>query len=140
MYYANDPKAAFGKQAILRVQELAAANNQLVISTQVIREYAHVTLRNALYHNLDLRNSIASVLQNIAIFRRDFSVIYDDPAALNDWVSLLSLLTTHKDVFDFNIVATLRAKGIEHLLTHNLSDFEKFSNWLNIIPLFPATN
>jgi len=139
LYYANDPNASFGDQAIKRIQELAAANNELFISTQIIREYAHVTLRNALYHNLDLQASIESVLNNISIFQRDFTVIYDSPKILTDWKSLLLSLTTYKDVFDFNIASTLRTNGINHLLTHNEKDFEKFSDWLTVIPLFSTT-
>ncbi|MFN7119315.1 MAG: hypothetical protein ACK4TA_21130 [Saprospiraceae bacterium] len=79
LYYANDPHEAFGRQAIARTQELVAAGNELVISTQVIREYAHATLRNALYLKLDVKNSIAAVLQNITIFQRDFTILMIAP-------------------------------------------------------------
>ncbi len=128
---------AFGKQAIARTQELITAGNELVISTQVLREYAHATLRHALYLKLDLPTSIAAVLQNITIFQRDFTVLYDSSELMKNWLALLPSLTTHKAVFDFNIAATLQAHGITHILTHISSDFGKFKNWLTILSLFP---
>lgn len=137
LYYANDPNETFGKQAIARTQELVTAGNELIISTQVIREYTHATLRNALYLKLDSKTSIAAVLQNITIFQRDFTVLYDSPEIVKNWLALLPSLTTHKDIFDFNIAATLQTHGIAHILTHNSSDFEKFKDWLTILPLFP---
>ena len=137
LYYANDPSASFGAQAIFRINELATANNELVISSQVIREYTKVTLQNAIYQKLDLSSSIATVLHNIASFQRDFELIYDGPDILQNWMILLPYITTGKEVFDFNIAATLQAAGISYLLTHNMSDFSKFSSWLTVLPLFP---
>lgn len=68
LFYANDPASAFGLQALSRINELASLNNEMIISSQVIREYALATLRNAVYHKLDLQSSIASVTRNIARF------------------------------------------------------------------------
>lgn len=137
LFYANNPTEAFGAQAISRMNEFAALNNELVISTQVIREYANATLRNAIYHRLDLLLSIGTVMRNIARFQRDFEVLYETPADLQYWLLLLPGLTTNKDVFDFNIAAALQGAGISHILTHNRSDFDKFGDWLTVLPLFP---
>lgn len=135
LFYANDPASAFGLQALSRINELASLNNEMIISSQVIREYALATLRNAVYHKLDLQSSIASVTRNIARFQRDFEVLYDGPEVIENWLALLPMLTTSKDVFDFNIAATLEVHGIEHILTHNERDFVKFSDWLTVLPL-----
>lgn len=137
LFYANDPASSFGAQAIFRINELAALNNELIISSQIIREYAAATLRNAIYNKLDLPSCIASVSRNIARFQRDFEVLYDNPDVLQNWLVLLPLLTTGKDVFDFNIAATLQTNGIQHILTHNTNDFVKFNNWLTVLPLMP---
>lgn len=137
LYYANDPETSFGAQALARITDLASANNELIVSSQVLREYAHATLRNAIYHKFDLPYSIEAVTKNIRIFQRDFSVLYDGPDVLQNWLAALPLLTTNKDVFDFNIAATLQTHGISYLLTHNASDFAKFNTWLIVLPLFP---
>jgi len=139
LFYANDPLSTFGTQAIFRINELASLNNEMVISSQVIREYAAVTLRNAVYHKLDLPTSIAAVSRNIARFQRDFEVLYDGPDVLQNWLTLLPALTTGKDVFDFNIAATLQTHGIQNILTHNEKDFIKFGSWLNVLPLMPPS-
>lgn len=137
LFYANDPTSSFGAQAISRINELASLNNELIISSQVIREYSVATLRNAIYHKLDLTSSITAVLRNIARFQRDFEVFYDDSSVLQNWMALLPSLTTGKDVFDFNIAATLQTHGIRYILTHNEQDFAKFNNWLTVLPLMP---
>ncbi len=139
LFYANDPASAFGLQALSRINEIASLNNEMIISSQVIREYALATLRNAVYHKLDLQSSIASVSRNIARFQRDFEVLYDGPEVVENWLALLPMLTTGKDVFDFNIAATLQVHGITHILTHNERDFVKFSDWLTVLPLIPPS-
>jgi hypothetical protein len=75
------------------------------------------------------------VLNNIATFRRNFIVVGEKTDNLDNWLALLPQITTSKDVFDFNIAATLRSEGIDHILTHNVSDFKKFSSWLTVLPL-----
>lgn len=135
LFYANDPSSSFGEQAITRINELASLKNEMIISSQIIREYAAATLRNAVYHKLDLKISTEAVLRNIARFQRDFEVLYDGPLVLQNWATLLPLLTTGKDVYDFNIAATMQANGIQNILTHNGKDFAKFDSWLNVLPL-----
>lgn len=75
------------------------------------------------------------MLKNIAIFRKDFIVISETDDTLDAWLLLLPQITTSKDVFDFNIAATLQSAGLDHILTHNVSDFKKFSTWLTVIPM-----
>ncbi|MBI5915775.1 MAG: hypothetical protein HY842_10385 [Bacteroidetes bacterium] len=133
----NDLTKPIGQQAFVRLKELNDNNNELIISTQVIREFTNVTLRNAIYHKLDLKDSINGVIQSITEFYKNFEILYDNEQVLTNWLQLLPALTTNKDVFDFNIAATLRANGIRHILTHNANDFSKFSDWLTILPLFP---
>ena len=135
LFYANNPADVFGERAIARINELASNGNELIISTQIIREYAAVTLRNAQYHKLPLDLTINTMQNNIAAFQRDFIVVGEKSDVLSNWLSLLPQITTSKDVFDFNIAATLLSEGINHILTHNVSDFDKFSSWLTVLPL-----
>ena len=54
-------------------------------------------------------------------------------------LSLLQLLNTiqigGKQVHDANIVATMQTHGIGQLLTHNVSDFARYSHLITVIPL-----
>ena len=34
-----------------------------------------------------------------------------------------------------NIVGTMQAHGISHLLTHNTADFAHFAQWITVVPL-----
>lgn len=138
LHYANYPTEPLGMQAEKRMLELKSFQNTFVVSTQVLREYAHSTLRHELYQKRDLAASIAAVLRNLGRFQRDFEVLHDSPDVFQNWLALLPTLTTHKDVYDFNIAATLQANGLSHILTHNASDFSRFSKWLTVAPLFPA--
>lgn len=135
LYYSNNPSDVFGQQSIERVNELSSQNNELLISPQILREYANATLRNAIFQKLDLKSSIEDVIWNIARFRRDFEVLPESPEVFENWLRLLPALTTNRDIFDFNIAATLQAHQISHILTHNVSDFSKFSSWLTVLPL-----
>lgn len=137
LYYLNNQTESFGTQSFARINELVTSQNSLVISSQIIREYANATLRNAIYHKLDLPSSISIVARNIARFQRDFEMLYDSPEVLQNWMLLIPSLTTNRDVFDFNIAATLQTHNISHILTHNVSDFVKFKDWLVVLPLFP---
>ncbi|MCC6726642.1 MAG: PIN domain-containing protein [Saprospiraceae bacterium] len=136
LYYLNDLTSAFGQLSFARLNELRENNNRLFISDQIIREFSHVTLRHAIYNKHNLQESISKVIQTITEFYESFEVLYGTEITMTYWVKLLPSLTTNKDVFDFNIAATLRSNNIQHILTHNSNDFSKFSGWLTILPLF----
>ncbi len=40
--------------------------------------------------------------------------------------------------FPLHVVAPMLAHGIRRLLTHNVSDFVRFSPWVDILPLAPS--
>ena len=40
-----------------------------------------------------------------------------------------------KQIHDANVVATMLASGIPALLTHNVSDFDRFRNLIQVISL-----
>lgn len=136
LYYADTPTDPLGAQAVLRLQELTDRQNQLFISPQVLREYANVCFRNALYHRMDMVPVIEAVAHNLECFQRDFTVIYESETSVRFWRESLASLTSSKDVFDFDLAATMQANGIAHVLTHNTSDFAPFARWLTCVPLF----
>ena len=136
LYYADTPTDPLGAQAILRLQELNARQNRLFISPQVLREYANVCFRNALYHKMEMIAVIEAVAHNLACFQRDFAMLYENEASINFWRESLPLLSSSKDVFDFDIAATMQTHGVSYILTHNTSDFAPFASWLTCIPLW----
>lgn len=135
LYYANDPLSQLGSQASIRLNELSNFNNTFFISAQVIREYSNITLKNAIRNNLDLSVSVADLQINFQFFQNNFQILYENQTVLAEWQNLLSRLTSHRDLFDFNIAATLKVYNIPYILTHNVNDFTKFSDFITVLPL-----
>jgi predicted nucleic acid-binding protein len=135
LYYANDTLSQFGSQASARLNELSNLNNTFCISAQVVREYSNVTLKNAIRNNLDLAVSVADLQTNFQFFQENFQILFENQNVLTEWQNLLPRLTSHRDLFDFNIAATLKVYNIPYILTHNVNDFVKFSDFVTVLPL-----
>lgn len=135
LYYANNPSDPFGTQALARMKDLLSDGNNLIISGQILREYAHASIRDARKSGKGIAEATADALHNIQIFKRDFLVLHDDEAVLDVWIELLPMLLTQKDVFDCNLVAIMQVNDIRHILTHNVSDFSRFPG-IVVIPMF----
>jgi predicted nucleic acid-binding protein len=118
-----------------RINQIQAAGAEFWISRQVIRELLVAATRPG---NLREPNppsrwiSIARELQSV------MRVASDDKQVTG---FLLDLLETPgalgKQVHDANIVATMRANKITHLLTHNTADFARYANLITALPLVP---
>ena len=86
---------------------------------------------------LDLQKETANTIKNIERFNHHFHVLHENADVLSQWLKLLPRLTTHKDIFDFYLAATMFVYNIPYILTHNESDFTKFNDFITVIPLFP---
>ena len=135
LIYANDARSVFGAQAILRMNNLLSNGNQLLISSQVIREFSNVSIREARRSGLAMPSAVATVLNNITVYESNFEILFDNQVVMDIWKQLIPTLRTQKDIFDYNIVATMKASNITHILTHNISDFIPFSD-IQVIALF----
>jgi predicted nucleic acid-binding protein len=135
LFYANNSGSEFGMQSIQRMNELLTNDNQLLISSQVIRDFSNVGIREARRSGLTMTEAVATILNNIAIFERNFEILFDNQDVMNTWKQLIPTLRTQKDIFDYNIVATMKSNNISHILTHNTSDFIQFAD-IQVIPLF----
>jgi hypothetical protein len=66
-----------------------------------------------------------------------FQVVEDGPAVTSALLTILAAVPCgEKQVYDANIVATMTTRSIRRLLTHNVSDFVRFSTWVDILPLY----
>jgi predicted nucleic acid-binding protein len=100
----------------------------------VIREYLAAATREIALGGGGL--SLEDVLYNVGVFRHDFEVVEETSMVLDMLLRLLeSTPTSGKQVHDANIVATMQAHGITHLLTHNVGDFARFSRLVTVLPL-----
>jgi predicted nucleic acid-binding protein len=105
----------------------------LWISRQVLREYgAAMTRRGELTGDIP----IASLVEDVRYFASRFHVGEDGPGVTERLLVLLEQVNVGgKQVHDANITATMQVYGIHHLLTHNISDFARFSQLIRVLPL-----
>ena len=113
------------------VDRLIDEDCELWISRQVIREYlVQVTHPHTFTPALTIDQVIQQWAQVEALVR-----IADETQAVT--AHLLALLQTYptrgKQIHDANIVATMRANGIDTLLTLNAADFRRFEDQITIL-------
>lgn len=70
----------------------------------------------------------------VRFFETHFQVVEDTPQVTEKLLSLIEQFSVGgSQIHDANIVATMQVYGIKHLLTHNISDFERFSDVITIL-------
>lgn len=136
LIYAADTLSPWYAIARRRLDEARNQGVDLVISPQIIREYLAASTRS---HQLTGSPMLSDIWTNVREFRTKLRVVYDVPIVLDHLVTLLQTIpTAGKQIHDANIVATMQAHTIQHLLTHNVSDFNRFASLIRIVPLVPT--
>ena len=133
LLYANFTSSPFHSAALSKLQELISKNDDLWLNRQSFREYwvgKSKAMHAAMAFNpTEIRNDIYQFQQ---IFQ-----IADETDTITQ--KLLELAFKYhvvgKQIHDTNIVATMFVNNIPNILTHNISDFNRFSSEINIIPL-----
>lgn len=133
LIYANVGSAPLHDLAQKSLQSLWTAGDEIWISRQVIREYtANVTRTQTFMQPMPT----VKVIARVKYFEQTFQVA-DETAAVTE--ALLNLIDRipvgGKQVHDANIVATMLANRVTHLLTHNVSDFNRYSHLIELLPL-----
>lgn len=105
----------------------------IFINNQVIREYLSTLTKQNIVKVAIPKEELINDINN---FNTNFIVLNEDRLVLE---KLLELFKNYqfggKQIHDANIVATMMANGIRDLFTHNVSDFIKYREIINIIPL-----
>lgn len=118
-----------------KLDDLAAAGHPLCISRQILREYLACLSRSS---SLTAAIPMPRLIADARTFESQFHVAEDGPGVTAHLLKLLSAIPcAGKQIHDANIVATMLFHGISKLLTHNISDFNRFSGQITIIPLIP---
>ena len=129
LVYANIIETPFHEQTLQLINSAHEAGRTIWISRQVIREYLVILTRPQVFESLPRTTALEQVDQFIERF-----LITDDTVAVSE--QLVKLMGEFKiggkQVHDANIVATMMAYDIPCLLTHNLKDFERFGETINI--------
>ncbi len=121
------------QQAILNQQQ---AGYELWISRQVIREFLAALSRPHGYTTRGRPISATQLIAEVRLFQSQYFIAEDNSDVTERLLSLLAAIYVGgKQIHDANIVATMQANSITHLLTENTSDFTRFSQFITIVPL-----
>jgi predicted nucleic acid-binding protein len=117
--------------ATLALKRLEAKAAMLWVSRQVLREYLAVVTRPG-----PTGHAVADAVSDVRRFAQMFELVEDDSGTTAKLLELmLRIPTAGKQIHDANIVATMLAHGIRHLLTFNVADFRRFEPSIAIEPL-----
>lgn len=106
---------------------------RLFISPQILREYVSVASRST---GTEKPTPWDIILKNYEDFQTYFTLLDEGHNSVNQLSKLLSKIpAAGKQVHDANIVATMLAHNVSHLLTHNTVDFSCYSQLITFIPL-----
>ncbi len=129
LVYANVIETPFHDQALVAINTAYQENRTIWINRQVIREYLATLTRPQAFDNLPKE----IVLEQVAQFIKKLEVADDTPNVSEQLLQLLAdLKVGGKQIHDANIVATMLAYDIPCLLTHNVKDFKRFEEIIEI--------
>ena len=130
LVYANQSGSAHRMAALALLERMEVNQAPLWISGQILREYlAVVTRPQGQFPGL----SMAYALERVRFFSQRFWIADDGPEIRSQLLTLLATYpTAGKQVHDANIVATMLANGVTHLLTNNVADFRRFGSLITI--------
>ena len=136
LVYATNSASPWYRLANDRLQEGRLLGVDLVISTQIVREYLAVASRSSLTTG---EPSLSEIFDNVHLFRTQFRVLLNTERVLDHLLALIrSVPLAGRQVHDANIVATMQVYGVNHVLTHNTADFARFAHLITVVPLEPS--
>ena len=130
LVHATDTSSPDNAKAQTALVQLVAAG-PVAISRQILREYIGVVTRGQQWSKpLPLHDAIAATDS----FLNRFKLIEDGPEVWGTFKMLAGAYRfAGKQVHDANIVATMLAHGVNHILTFNGKDFRRFAPRITII-------
>ena len=133
LVYANIQGFPLHQVALEKIQTFFEAEIDLWISRQVLREFMVCVTRPQTYAK---PQPIKVAIERIQFFQNRFKVADDTPQVTAKLLEILRQSSVGgKQIHDANIVATMLTIGVHRLLTHNTKDFERFSAFIQILPL-----
>lgn len=133
LVYGTTLDSPFYEVSVNKLAKLSEEGRVLCISNQIIREFLGVTTR------LDIRRGKYNptlLEEEVTEFEKRFYVVEENRETRKRLLSLLKYAVAGgKQVHHANIAATMLHYGISKLLTHNVVDFKRFGNLIEIIPL-----
>ncbi len=135
--FATTATAPEHQLAVDTLAAVHAAGVRLWTSQQILREYYRSATRPQRFA-VAVSEAEAEAVGNVWRIARQCRMAADWPDVFAELMRLALATPVHgKQVHDANIVATMRAHGLTHVLTHNLKDFNRFAHLVTVVPLVP---
>ena len=133
LVYASIAGSPFNQAAVQAIQRVYDSGVEVWISRQVLREYLATLSRP---QEFAAALPIETLVEDIHLFQTRFRVAEDGHQVTERLLTLMEQVPVGgRQVHDANIVATMQAYGINQLLTHNVADFNRFSDFITVLPL-----
>lgn len=133
LVFANVKTSVYHEKAKFKLIELVETGAELFISNQTIREYLAVLSRPD-FNGHKIPNDI--LINDLYHLREEYIVLFENNQTLDNLQMLYSnCMVGGKQIHDANIVATMLNFNINLLLTHNVDDFSRFSDYISIITI-----
>lgn len=133
LVYANVIESPLHQLALNTIQFYYDSGTELWISRQVLREFIAVMTRPQVFSK---PIPISVTTDRVRFFQAHFQVAEDGPQITKTLLTFVErFYIGGKQIHDANIVATMQVYGIRDLITHNVSDFKRFSDIINILPI-----
>ncbi|MFH1738542.1 MAG: PIN domain-containing protein [bacterium] len=137
LVYASIEESPFHESALRSIQHYYEAGVEMWVSYQVLREYLAVLTRP---DALRIPQPISATVTDIQHFRKRFRMAGESAQILENLLALIQEVPVKgKQIHDANIVATMMTHRIRRLLTHNTSDFDRFSRFITLLPIAVGT-
>jgi len=115
------------------VGTLRTRNETLNVMPQNLMEFWAVATRPTSANGLGMTVEIA--LEELAAFKRLFSVLPETASVLPEWERLVSTFqVAGRNTHDAHIVAAMIVHGISRILTFNVQDFARYSGIAAVHP------
>ena len=133
LVYAHLSKSPFFQSARDKLNELEKARADLWISRQTIREFLSVmTRKNQFTADIPL----GTLLSDLKKWTGFFYIAEDGDKVTETLLYFVEKYSLSGNlVHDGNIVATMQVYDIPCLLTHNVADFTRFGEIINVVPM-----
>ncbi|HEY0071414.1 MAG TPA: PIN domain-containing protein [Chloroflexia bacterium] len=133
LVYASLVNSPLSEQAQNVLRSYKQAGADIWISGQVIREFLATLTRPQVFAQ---PASAISLRAEVELFTRQYHIAEDNADVTEKLLQIVkSVAVGGKQVHDANIVATMQVYGVTHLLTHNVSDFTRYSKFITVISL-----
>ena len=133
LVYANVDESPFHQMALQAIQTRYEAGVEMWVSRQVLREYLTTLTRPQVFAN---PRPVAITIERVRFFQTQFRIAEDSLQVTERLLTLMEQVAIGgRQVHDANIVATMQAYGISQLLTHNVADFNRYQEFITVLPL-----